>query len=71
MNSVIRRVDAKTGIITHVAGTGDEGFTGDGGPAAKAALAFPLGLGLDGKGNLYVIDAHNYRIRKIEGVAAR
>ena len=70
MNNVLRRVDAKTGIITHVAGTGAEGFTGDGGPAARAALAFPLGLGLDGKGNLYVIDAHNYRIRKIEGVAA-
>ncbi len=71
MNDVIRRVDAKTGIITHVAGTGRDGFRGDGGPAAKAALSNPLGLGLDGKGNLYVIDAQNYRIRKIEGVAAR
>jgi len=68
-NNVIRRVDAKTGIITRVAGTGDEAFTGDGGPAAAAALSDPLGLGLDGKGNLYVIDARNYRIRKIEGVA--
>lgn len=70
-NNVIRRVDAKTGIITHVAGTGEEGFSGDGGPAAAAALADPLALGLDGKGNLYVIDARNYRIRVIEGVAAR
>jgi outer membrane protein assembly factor BamB len=68
-NNVIRRVDAKTGTITRVAGTGDEAFTGDGGPAAAAALADPLGLGLDGKGNLYVVDARNYRIRKIEGVA--
>ncbi len=71
MNHVIRRVDAKTGIITHVAGTGHEGFSGDGGPAAKAALWTPLGLGLDGKGNLYVVDSNNARIRKIEGVAAR
>ena len=71
MNNVVRRVDAKTGVITHVAGTGNEGFTGDGGPAAKAALNDPLGLGLDGKGNLYVIDARNFRIRRIEGVAAR
>ena len=70
-NNVIRRVDAKTGIITHVAGTGEEGFSGDDGPAAKAALSDPIGLGLDGKGNLYVIDARNYRIRRIEGVAAR
>jgi sugar lactone lactonase YvrE len=69
MNNVIRRVDAKTGIITHVAGTGDERFSGDGGPAAKAAISDPLGLGLDGKGNLYVLDARNFRIRKIEGVA--
>jgi sugar lactone lactonase YvrE len=70
-NNVVRRVDAKTGIITRVAGTGDEGFAGDGGPAAAAVLSDPIGLGLDGKGNLYVMDAQNYRIRKIEGVAAR
>ena len=70
-NNVVRRVDAKTGIITHVAGTGEAGFSGDGGPAAAAALAVPIGLGLDGKGNLYVVDAMNYRIRRIEGVAAR
>jgi sugar lactone lactonase YvrE len=70
-NNVVRRVDAKTGIISRIAGTGDDGFSGDGGPAAAAALSVPIGLGLDGKGNLYVIDAKNYRIRKIEGVAAR
>jgi trimeric autotransporter adhesin len=69
-NNVVRRVDAKTGTITRVAGTGDDGFSGDGGPAAAAALSIPVGLGLDGKGNLYVLDAKNYRIRKIEGVAA-
>ncbi len=71
MNAAIRRVDAKTGIITHVAGAGREGFSGDGGPAAKAALFMPLGIGLDGEGNLYVVDATNARIRRIEGVGAR
>ncbi|HTS03684.1 MAG TPA: hypothetical protein VMN04_14270 [Thermoanaerobaculia bacterium] len=70
-NDAIRRVDAKTGIITHVAGAHKEGFSGDGGPAADAALWVPLGIGLDGKGNLYVVDAGNGRIRKIAGVAAR
>jgi sugar lactone lactonase YvrE len=68
-NNVVRRVDAKTGIITLVAGTGAEEFSGDGGPAAAAALSDPAGLGLDGKGNLYVIDARNFRIRRIDGVA--
>jgi hypothetical protein len=67
----IRRVDAKTGIMTHVAGVHAEGDGGDGGPAAAAGLWSPLGLGLDGKGNLYVVDSSNGRIRRIEGVAAR
>lgn len=70
-NHAIRRLDAKTGILTTVAGDGTPGFEGDGGPAAKARLNLPTGLGLDGKGNLYVVDSINARIRKIEGVAAR
>jgi sugar lactone lactonase YvrE len=70
-NHAIRRRDAKTGILTTIAGDGTPGFAGDGGPATKARLNFPIGLGLDGKGNLYVVDSVNARIRKIEGVAAR
>lgn len=70
-NHAIRRLDAKTGILTTVAGDGAPGFAGDGGPAAKARLHFPTGLGLDGKGNLYVVDSVNARIRRIEGVAAK
>jgi sugar lactone lactonase YvrE len=70
-NHAIRRLDAKTGILTTVAGDGSPGFAGDGGPAAKARLNFPTGLGLDGKGNLYVVDSVNARLRKIEGVAAK
>ncbi len=69
-NHVIRRLDAKTGILTTIAGDGTPGFRGDGGPAAKARFNLPIGLGLDGKGNLYVVDSVNARIRKIEGVAA-
>lgn len=70
-NHAIRRLDAKTGILTTVAGDGTPGFEGDGGPAAKAKLDLPSGLGLDDKGNLYVVDSINARIRKIEGAAAR
>jgi trimeric autotransporter adhesin len=70
-NHAIRRLDARTGILTTIAGDGTPGFEGDGGPAAKARLNLPSGLGLDGKGSLYVIDSINARIRKIEGVAAR
>jgi len=70
-NHAIRRLDAKTGILTTIAGDGTPGFAGDGGPAAKARLDFPIGLGLDGKGDLYVVDSFNARIRMIEGVAAR
>ena len=70
-NHALRRLDAKTGILTTVAGDGTPGFEGDGGPAAKARLNFPTGLGLDGKGNIYVVDSINARIRKIDGVAAR
>lgn len=70
-NHAIRRLDAKTHVLTTIAGDGTPGFAGDGGPAAKSRLDFPIGLGLDGKGNLYVVDSINARIRKIEGVAAR
>jgi sugar lactone lactonase YvrE len=70
-NHAIRRLDAKTGILTTIAGDGTPGFAGDEGPAAKARFNLPIGLGLDGKGNLYVVDSVNARIRKIEGVAAR
>jgi sugar lactone lactonase YvrE len=70
-NHAIRRLDARTHVLTTVAGDGTAGFSGDGGPAVKARLDFPIGLGLDGKGNLYVVDSINARIRKIEGIAAR
>lgn len=66
-NARVRRVDAKSGIITTVVGNGRRGFSGDGGPAVEASLNAPSGIALDGEGNLYIADAGNHRIRKVEG----
>ena len=64
-NQRIRRVDTD-GIITTVAGTGQRGFSGDGGPATQAELDNPLGLVLDAEGNLYFWDARNFRVRRVD-----
>ena len=55
-----------TGTVTAIAGTGESGFSGDGGPAIMAQLAVPEGVALDASGNLYVADSFNSRIRKID-----
>ncbi len=65
-NQRVRRVDAATGVITSVAGTGQPGFSGDGAPATGAALRLPRGLSLDPAGNLYLADASNHRVRRID-----
>lgn len=64
-NNRIRKVD-QDGIITTVAGSGVRGFSGDGGPATRATLNNPLGLVVGRGGDLYFLDAGNYRIRKID-----
>jgi hypothetical protein len=64
-NHRIRKVDT-SGIITTVAGNGDEGYSGDGGPATEAMLDFPFGVAVDASGNIYIGDTHNYRIRKVD-----
>ncbi|MFN2507209.1 MAG: hypothetical protein ABR589_00360 [Chthoniobacterales bacterium] len=61
----IRKVD-KSGIITTVAGAGIEGYGGDGGPATAAQLFAPSDVAFDDKGNLYIADTYNYRIRKVD-----
>ena len=65
-NHLVRRVDAKSGVISTVAGTGQAGFSGDGGPATKAMLKVPHSITLDGAGNLYICDIGNHRIRRVE-----
>lgn len=65
MNHVVRRVDARNQTISTVAGTGKPGFSGDGGPAAKAALNQPHSIQFDRHGDLYICDIRNHRIRKV------
>jgi NHL repeat len=54
------------GTITTVAGTGQVGFSGDGGPATQARLNIPFGVTVDSAGNLFIADGNNYRVRKAE-----
>ena len=65
-NHVVRRVDKKTGIITTIAGTGQAGFSGDGGPASKAQFRQPHSIALDRSGGLLVCDIGNHRVRRID-----
>ena len=64
-NNRIRKIAAGTGIITTVAGTGDSGFSGDGGQATAATLGYPYSAAVDGAGHLYIADYWNNRIRKV------
>lgn len=63
---VIRKVDAKTGIISTIAGTGKAGYSGDGGPATAAQFNAPHSIEFDRAGDLYVCDILNHRLRKID-----
>ncbi len=63
-NSVIRKV-SPAGIITTVAGTGTQGYSGDGGPATAATLNLPWGVAVDGAGDLFIADSFNNVIREV------
>ena len=65
INHIIRKVDT-SGNITTVAGNGASGFSGDGGQATNAQLNYPYGVAVDHKGNLFISDRYNYRIRKVD-----
>src|SRR2546423_282466 len=63
-NHRIRRIDPD-GTITTVAGTGVAGFAGDGGPATEAKLHKPTGVAVSRKGELFIADEYNHRIRRV------
>jgi streptogramin lyase len=65
-NNLVRKVDAKSGIISTIAGSGRSGFSGDGGPATQATLNQPHSIALDKSGNLYICDIGNHRIRRVD-----
>ena len=65
MNHAVRRVDAKTQVITTLVGTGRPGYAGDGGPATAAQLNQPHSLQFDPAGDLYICDIRNNVIRKV------
>ena len=64
MDNRIRKISA-SGIITTVAGYGQYGFFGDGGPATLAALSLPEAVAVDASGNLFIADTNSGRIRKV------
>jgi sugar lactone lactonase YvrE len=65
-NNVVREVSV-SGNITTIAGTGVEGYAGDGAAATAALLDTPTGVAVDASGNLYIADSHNHVIREVSG----
>ncbi len=66
LNNVIRYVSATTTNVSTVAGTGQFGYSGDGGPATQATMQSPEGIALDGNGNLYISDTESAVVRKVD-----
>jgi sugar lactone lactonase YvrE/predicted secreted protein len=69
-NQRVREVNASTGMITTIAGTGIQGFSGDGAAATSAQLNAPVAVLLDPAGNLYIADSGNNRIRQVSAATA-
>jgi DNA-binding beta-propeller fold protein YncE len=68
-NHCIRRVDARTQIITTIAGCGEAGYSGDGGPATRARFNEPYGIVVDRAANLYIADRHNHCVRRVDAAS--
>jgi uncharacterized protein (TIGR03437 family) len=67
LNSAIRKV-TPAGTISTVAGTGVQGYGGDGGPATAAELYYPQAVAVDSSGNLYIADTQNNRVREVNAL---
>ena len=65
-NNRVSRIDAASGVLTVVAGTGAAASSGDGGPATQASVYGPAGVALDSAGNLYIAEVLGSRVRKID-----
>lgn len=61
----VRMIDAASGEIITIAGSGEEGFSGDGGPATEATLHLPTSLAFDAQGRLLIADTFNHAVRRI------
>jgi DNA-binding beta-propeller fold protein YncE len=70
-NHLLRRVAARTGTISTVAGDGTPGFRGDGGPAKEARFRDPHSFILDRDDNIYISDLSNHRVRRIDAQTGR
>ena len=68
---VVRQVDPSSGIIRTVAGAGQDGFAGDGGPASAALLNRPHSIEFDSTGNLFIADIANHRVRVVNPASGR
>ena len=64
--NAIYRIDVKAGKLYRFAGTGEKGFTGDGGPAKVARLSGPKGIAVAPDGSLYIADTENHAIRRVD-----
>jgi streptogramin lyase len=65
-NHLVRRVDGETSIISTVAGTGEQGFSGDGQAAREATFSRPHSIQFGPNGDLYICDIGNHRLRKVD-----
>lgn len=70
-NHLVRRVDRETRIISTVAGTGQKGFSGDGGPAVRARFSRPHSIQFGPDGRLFICDIGNHRIRVLDPETGR
>jgi sugar lactone lactonase YvrE len=70
-NNVIRKVDLGTQVISTYAGTGQAGFSGDGALATNAQLSYPTSVAVDAAGNVFIADAYNARIRRVDALSGK